>query len=41
MHKVGILGDRLRIVTASGQISNDEPELDCLTLPNASGISQV
>ena len=28
----GVLGDRLHIVTAGDQISNDEPELDCLTL---------
>lgn len=37
----GVLGDRLHIVTASSQISNDEPELDSLTFPNASDISQV
>lgn len=40
-HAYGVLGDRLHIFTASGQISNDEQELDSLTFPNASDISQV
>lgn len=37
----GVLGDRLDIVTAGDQTSNDEPELDCLTLPKVSDINQV
>lgn len=33
-----VLGDRLHIVTTGGQISNCEPDLDCLTLLKTSDV---